>query len=147
MKDTLMTLFDRDLKRLKNELQSYQNEEVIWETSIGINNSAGHLSLHLVGNLNHYIGFHLGKSNFVRNREEEFSGHKRSLTELLKMVDDTMLEINQALLQFPEDWLSRNYPEDVFGYEMSNEFFLVHLISHFNYHLGQINYHRRILDK
>jgi hypothetical protein len=30
---------------------------------------------------------------------------------------------------------------------MTLGYFLIHLYGHFNYHLGQINYHRRLLDR
>ncbi len=42
--------------------------------------------------------------------------------------------------------LQKTFPINVFNYEMTTEFFLVHLTTHLNYHLGQINYHRRLLD-
>jgi len=29
---------------------------------------------------------------------------------------------------------------------MTTEYFLLHLLGHLNYHLGQISYHRRLLD-
>ena len=45
-----------------------------------------------------------------------------------------------------EDKLNETYPINVFGYEMTTEYFLTHLTTHLTYHLGQINYHRRLLD-
>ncbi|PRY90789.1 uncharacterized protein DUF1572 [Mongoliibacter ruber] len=146
MKDALIYFFERDLKKLIKELDAYQNEENIWRVSGEIKNSTGNLSLHLVGNLNHYIGVHLGKSAYSRDREAEFATKGISRTDLIVMTENTIQEITNAILQFPEDWFSRTYPEDVFNESMTYEHFMIHLVSHLNYHLGQVNYHRRLLD-
>lgn len=42
--------------------------------------------------------------------------------------------------------LQQEYPILVFESKTSTEFFLIHLSTHLAYHLGQINYHRRLLD-
>ena len=73
MIEHLKKLFSRDLDRLYNEIASYGNEEAIWKTEKDISNSAGNLCLHLIGNLNTYIGRELGGTAYVRNRELEFS--------------------------------------------------------------------------
>lgn len=73
MIETLKILFYRDLTRLKTEIELYQNENYIWKTPKEITNSAGNLCLHLVGNLNTYIGSAIGNTNYIRNRELEFS--------------------------------------------------------------------------
>jgi uncharacterized damage-inducible protein DinB len=52
-----------------------------------------------------------------------------------------------ALQQISNETLNSIYPSNVFGYEMTTEYFLVHLYGHLDYHLGQINYHRRLLNK
>jgi uncharacterized damage-inducible protein DinB len=54
--------------------------------------------------------------------------------------------IENTLDQLSEDDLAREYPLIVFDKKMSTEYFLVHLATHLAYHLGQINYHRRLLD-
>ena len=69
----LTSLFNRDLDRLQKEIELYSNENTIWHTEKGIANSAGNLCLHLIGNLNTYIGKELGSTGYVRNRELEFS--------------------------------------------------------------------------
>jgi hypothetical protein len=146
MKDALIFLFDRDLNKLKNELKAYQNEANIWMVSGGITNSAGNLALHLIGNLNHYIGAEMGNSGYQRDRDSEFTIKNVPRDEILKMIEDTRHIITKALLEFPEDWFSRRYPLEEFGYPMTYEYFMVHLVSHVNYHLGKINYHRRLLS-
>lgn len=52
----LAQILSRDLLNLKEELSLYNNEAQLWKVSEGIGNSAGNLALHLVGNLNHFIG-------------------------------------------------------------------------------------------
>lgn len=71
--ETLKALFERDLDKLIHEIESYQNESNIWITDKEISNSAGNLCLHLMGNINTYIGATIGGTNYVRNRELEFS--------------------------------------------------------------------------
>lgn len=144
--NTLMTLFDRDLKRLRNEIEEYRNEADIWKIAGQINNSAGNLCLHLIGNLNTYIGKELGGTDYIRNRELEFSLKHVPRQDLIKKVDDTIEMINQTLNNFDENRLEAEYPVLVFERKTSIEYLLVHLTTHLTYHLGQINYHRRLIE-
>ena len=144
--ETLKSLFGRDLLKLKSEIGLYQDEKNLWLTDKAIANSAGNLCLHLVGNLNTYIGKEIGKTNYVRNRELEFSLKDVPRTELLQKVDDTMQVVQDALNKMKAEDLSKEYPMLVFDKKTTTEYFLVHLIAHLGYHLGQINYHRRLLD-
>jgi uncharacterized damage-inducible protein DinB len=146
MTESLKSLFDRDLKRVQNELSAYSDERLIWTTSKGISNSAGNLALHIAGNLQHFVGAIIGETGYVRKREEEFSKDGLSLQEVLHELDFTRVVVSESLEKLNEGQLSHNYPISVFGEEMTTEWFLLHLIGHLNYHLGQINYHRRILD-
>lgn len=146
MKDTLINLFDRDLNKLKNELKRYKNEENIWKVSGDITNSAGTLTVHLIGNLKYYIGAVMGNSGYVRDRDAEFSTFHVPKESLLEQLDDTIQEISHAILMFSEDKFDSNYPHIVFDEPMTYEYFMFHLVSHLNYHLGQVNYHRRLLD-
>jgi hypothetical protein len=68
---TLKTIFKRDLNRLKQEIELYQNESQIWTTKRN-NQFCWNLCLHVVGNLNTYIR-DFGNTNYARNRELEFS--------------------------------------------------------------------------
>jgi len=47
--ESLKSLYNRDLNKLKFEIESYKNEESIWKIDKNIWNSAGNLCLHLVG--------------------------------------------------------------------------------------------------
>ena len=143
---TLKTLYNRDLKRLLNEIELYKNESDIWIIKGQINNSAGNLCLHLVGNLNIYIGKVLGNTGYIRNRELEFSSKNIPKKELIKKVEDTIEVINQSLDNLNAELLETEFPILVFEEKTSTEFLLVHLTTHLTYHLGQINYHRRLIE-
>ena len=145
--ETLRTLFTRDLQKLRKEIEQYKKEENLWKIADGIANSAGNLCLHLVGNLNNYIGKEIGKTGYVRNRELEFSQKDVSRNELLKKIDDTIQVVNKSLDNLDEKALAREYPILVFEEKTSTEYLLVHLATHLAYHLGQVNYHRRLIDK
>jgi uncharacterized damage-inducible protein DinB len=146
MIQTLKSLFNRDLLRLKREIELYQDEANLWITDRGITNPAGNLCLHLVGNLNTYIGAVLGHTNYIRHRELEFSLRNIPRSELLQKVEETIQVVRDALDQVREEQLQEQYPLLVFDEKTSTEYFLIHLTTHLTYHLGQINYHRRLLD-
>ena len=144
--DTLQKIFKRDLEKLKQEINLYGDEKKLWVIDKNIANSAGNLCLHLVGNLNTYIGAEIGKTGYIRNRDLEFSQKNVSQQQLVKMIEDTIAVVEDGLNKISEDDLEKEYPLLVFKEKTSTEFFLIHLAVHLGYHLGQINYHRRLLD-
>ncbi len=143
---TLKTIFSRELEKLKKEIELYKDESRLWSIDKGISNSGGNLCLHLIGNLNTYIGKELGGTGYVRNRDLEFSQKNIPSKELLQMIDATILMVEKTLDNLNNQQLDEDYPALVFDYKMTAGFFLVHLVAHLTYHLGQINYHRRLLD-
>ena len=144
--EILKSLYNRDLQKLKVEIESYQNEESLWKTDKNILNSGGNLCLHLLGNLNTYIGAELGKSGYVRQRDLEFSMKDIPKTELLEKIESLIEIVDSTFKQLLEEDLKKDYPTEALGYRMTTGYFLIHLLAHLNYHLGQINYHRRLLD-
>ena len=144
---TLSALFTRDLNNLKTEIAAYKNEAVIWEVPEGIANSAGNLCLHLVGNLNGFIGAELGKSGYIRQRDLEFSLKNILRIDLIEKIEATIPMITKVIEQLTDEQLNSEYPLLVFKEKTTTQYFLVHLATHLSYHLGQINYHRRLLDK
>lgn len=143
---TLATLITRDLQKLKTELELYQQEANIWKVDKNIANTAGNLCLHLVGNLNAYIGTVLGNTGYVRDRDAEFALKNIPRTELIQKIEATIKMVQQILPDVDEKTLSAEYPLVVLKEKTSTEYFLVHLAVHLGYHLGQVNYHRRLLD-
>lgn len=144
MKRSIVQVFEKDLIRLKLEIEAFEIDENLWLKSDGINNSAGNLCLHIIGNLNNYIGAILGNTGYIRNRPLEFT-EKVTKNNLLEKIENTQVVVFKTLESLNPDHLEKIYPEDVLGYRMTTEYFLIHLLGHLNYHLGQINYHRRIL--
>lgn len=144
--ETLKSLFRRDLLKLRSEIELYTNEDNIWKVEKNISNSAGNLCLHLIGNLHTHIGKVIGKTGYVRNRDLEFSLKHVPRNELLLKIDETILMVATSLDNADENTLASEYPVLVFNTKTSTEYMLVHLATHLTYHLGQINYHRRLID-
>ena len=144
--ETLKILFNRDLNRLRSEIELYLNDADIWQIQGQINNSAGNLCLHLTGNLNSYIGKELGGTDYIRNRELEFSSKDIPRQELIIKIENTIEIINQVLDNLDESMLENEFPILVFDHKTSTSYLLIHLTTHLAYHVGQINYHRRLLN-
>ena len=146
MTSSISKVMLRHLDQLKKEMNAYIVEDDIWIKTMDIPNSAGNLCLHICGNLQHFIGAILGNSGYVRQRDDEFSLQDVPLKELLLEIDVTRDVVKRTLEALPEESVKNNYPLEVFGEPMTTEYFLVHLTSHLSYHLGQVNYHRRLLS-
>jgi uncharacterized damage-inducible protein DinB len=142
---SLQKLILRDLDKLEKEIAMYPNEESLWLVTGNIINPAGNLCLHLCGNLQHYIGFRLGKIAYVRNRDLEFSAKNIPKEKLLAEIIQTKKAVQEALDKMQPEDLNAIYPENVFNEQMKTQHFLIHLSGHLTYHLGQVNYHRRLL--
>ena len=141
----LNQLFQRDLEKLGLELQAYLIEENLWIVDKGITNCAGNLTLHIFGNLRHFIGLDLGGIAYQRNREFEFAGKEVPLINLLAELDEVKKIVSTSLLGLNPARMGDKSLHAFFGHQMSIGFFLIHLYGHLNYHLGQVNYHRRLL--
>ena len=145
--ESILVLFTRDLHKLKEELNSYHTESNIWIVAPGIGNSAGNLTLHLIGNLNHFVGSMLGQTGYIRYRDLEFSKKDIARSILMEDLDKTIAMLTTVLTPLSNTDLDKEYafmkPDkiDPAGH------FLIHLYGHLTYHLGQVNYHRRLLDK
>jgi hypothetical protein len=136
----------RDLDLLALELKSYPSEDLLWRPLAGINNSPGNLALHLIGNLNHFFGAVLNESGYIRNREAEFSRKNVPLIELISSISDTKQTLESTFKKLKTEKLEKNYPVPFLGKNQPISLVIIQLSLHFNYHLGQINYHRRIVS-
>jgi uncharacterized damage-inducible protein DinB len=143
--DSLIEIFERDLNKLIVEINLYEDESSLWIIKEGISNSAGNLCLHLIGNLNHFIGALLGNTGYIREREKEFSLKYIPIKDLVSSIENTIVNVKKSLIKLTAVDLEKNFPVEVFGKPLTTEFMLLHLATHLNYHLGQINYHRRLL--
>lgn len=146
LKESLPEIFERDLNKLKVEIGSYENEENLWTTSGEISNSGGNLCLHLIGNINHFIGAMLGENGFMRDRDSEFSSKNISRAGIGNEIDKTIEVVKSTLGKLTNEDFDKNFPVEKHGKIVKTDFMLLHLLTHFNYHLGQINYHRRLMQ-
>ena len=144
--ETLTALFERDLSQLKTEISSYQSEVALWAIDKDVANSGGNLALHLVGNLKTFVGKELGGTGYVRDRDFEFAGKGLTKSQLVSQIDETIEVVVATLKKLSEEDLKKDFPLVVLGKKTSTEYMLVHLATHLSYHLGQVNYHRRLLD-
>lgn len=147
MIEPLKDIFLRELLKLEDEIKNFPDEPSLWKTSGDIKNSAGNLCMHLCGNLRHFIGSVLGKTGYVRGRDAEFSTKNGARKKLLDDIEDSKQAVKNSLDKMTDDDLQKIYPQNFLGRDVNTEYFLIHLISHFDYHLGQINYLRRMLLK
>jgi len=143
----LIQLYERDLKKVRAEIEQYENDADLWETADGISNSGGNLCLHITGGLQYLIGAVLGGTGYVRDREAEFTEKSVPRDQLLARIDTTIDSVTSTLAKLTTADFEKPYPLDILGHPMTSEFFVTHLVGHVNYHLGQINYHRRLLAK
>ncbi len=143
----IIQLFERDINKLIAEIEEYKDENTLWQTAGNISNSAGNLVLHLIGNLNHFIGATLGHTSYNRERENEFSLKNISRTKLVVTLKETEDVVKNTLSNLSQEALDKDFPVEIGGKTSTTQYILLHLLAHFSYHLGQINYHRRLLDK
>ncbi|MGK2935879.1 MAG: DinB family protein [Gemmatimonadaceae bacterium] len=135
----------RDLRALAREVDGYPDDDALWRTAPGITNSAGTLTLHLAGNLEHFISSVLGRTGYVRDREAEFTTRDLTRAELRGRIEAAAKSVDATLARLaPEQW-EAEYPVPIGGRKVGTAAFLVHLATHLAYHLGQIDYHRRML--
>jgi uncharacterized damage-inducible protein DinB len=150
MKDSILIqssaiILERDLKKVIQEISQYKDERSLWATGGEINNSSGNLALHIAGAVHHFIGSVLGNNGYVRNREREFSDKNIEISVIINQLSKATEVVKEVLNKLTVEDIEREFPEKLGGNSMTIGFFLIHLISHINYHLGQINYNRRIL--
>ena len=141
----LAALYTRDLTRLVQEISAFPDTATLWQTRSGITNSAGNLALHLEGNLREFIGRLLGNSDYQRDRPREFSDSGIEQRELVARLSALRDEIPLVVASLSAEELEAVYPQPHGGVTLSSRQMVIHLAGHLNYHLGQIDYLRRVL--
>ena len=147
MTTALKKVFKRDLLKLKKEIQLYKDDTTLWQIENSIKNSGGNLCLHLIGNLKTFIGNGITDIGYQRKRDFEFSGKFVDRNKLYREIDETIEIVDHALTQITKEQLDGYFPMLIWEEKTEMVFTLIHLHGHLTYHLGQINYHRRILEK
>jgi uncharacterized damage-inducible protein DinB len=143
--DILKRILLRDLDTLRREIAAYRREEDLWAVPVGIQNSAGTLARHAAGNLQHFIGAQLGGTGYVRDRDAEFAATTVPRRDLEAELTRAMQSVRTTLDALPPERLHEPYPLEVGGVRPPTGMFLVHLATHLAYHLGQVDYHRRLV--
>jgi hypothetical protein len=135
----------RELATVRDQLLAYPSTKAIWELPPGLPNSAGTLALHIAGNLRWFIGAQLGGSGYVRDREYEFAARDVERDELVRHVEAAADEVTRALAMLDDSRMDEPFPLEVGGVRLPVGRFIGHLAVHLAYHLGQLDYHRRIV--
>jgi hypothetical protein len=138
--------FAKDLDLLVQEVNFCDEETQLWYVAPGITNSIGNLVQHLIGNLNHFVGATIGGTGYVRNRTAEFEERYLTKDELITQLSVTSKMVSEVLKSLKPEQLEQIYPYETFGYPMTYHHMILKLSNHLGYHLGQINYLRRILQ-
>lgn len=141
----LAELFHRDLERLLQELRAFPDTASLWQTAPGVSNAAGTLALHLEGNLREYIGRQLGHIEYTRDRPLEFTARGVAQAELIARIEAVQASIPRVIAVMSDARLAEDFPEVMYGRRMSARLMLMHLATHLNYHLGQVDYLRRFV--
>jgi uncharacterized damage-inducible protein DinB len=143
MLQAIRTVLLRDLGTVCRELELYPDEASLWQEVPGLSSCGGTLALHLAGNLRHFLGATLGGTGFQRDRDLEFSRRAVPRAELLEELALAEQAVNLTFARLTEANLPKDFPVPFAGRTVGTEVFLVHLVAHLAYHLGQLDSHRR----
>jgi uncharacterized damage-inducible protein DinB len=120
-------------------------EAEFWRKPVEPGNSVGHLVLHLTGNLNHFVGAQLGGTDYVRDREREFTeAAPPGKAEALNRLGEAVALFRRVVSGLGPERLTAPHPEERFRTVLKA---LVSLVAHFAVHRGQISYLVRLLKK
>jgi uncharacterized damage-inducible protein DinB len=147
MKDWIATVMTRELKALRREVESYPSDAELWEAAPGITNPGGNLVLHLAGNIQYFVGAVLGGNGYKRYRDAEFGSRDLPKADLLREIDGALAAVETGMSKVSDADLKKPFPEAVGGVTPTTGAFLAHLAVHLGYHLGQVDYHRRIISR
>ena len=139
----LATFYERDIRKLIEELNLFRDEQNLWKTFGSVKNSAGNLALHIIGGTNYLIGTTLAQTGYVRKRDQEFTRKGIERIELVNQLEQLIPLIRETLATLDMD---AEYPIMFDDANRSNTYVLTQLALHLNYHLGQVNYLRRTLE-
>jgi uncharacterized damage-inducible protein DinB len=142
----LQTVVTRELRAIKREIEAYPDDASLWRAIPGTPNTGGTLALHVAGNIQHFFGAILGHSGYKRDRDAEFARRDVPRKELLAGIDAAITSVERTLTGLSESQLASTYPEPIAKRAVATRDFLVHLAVHLAYHLGQLDYHRRMVS-
>lgn len=142
---TLRVLLTRELRAVRRELEAYPDDASIWRSVPGVPNTGGTLALHVAGNIRHFVGAIVGRDGYVRDREAEFARRDVPRSELIAGIDAAITAVERAMRSADDRVAGGAFPEPIAKRRVGASDFLIHLVAHLAYHLGQMDYHRRIV--
>ena len=146
LNNVLANFYERDIRKLIEEVYLFKNEGDLWRTQGSVKNSSGNLVLHIIGGLNHFVGATLAQTGYVRDRDREFSSKGVERKELVAQLEELIPMIKETLNALTQEDMEAEYPLFFDHPKSSAGYVLLQLSLHLNYHLGQVNYLRRILE-
>jgi len=146
LSNVLANFYERDIRKLIDEISLFNNEENLWRTEGSVKNSSGNLALHIIGGLNYLIGTTLAHTGYVRDREQEFISKGVQRKVLVMQLEALILMINKTVKALTPEDMEAEYPIFFDKPKTSVSYVLVQVLLHLNYHLGQVNYLRRVLE-
>ena len=145
LNSVLANFYERDIRKLIEEVNLFKNEEDLWRTQGAVKNSSGNLVLHIIGGLNHFFGATLAQTGYVRHRDQEFITKGVAKKDLVAQLENLIPMVNETLNALTREDMDAEYPVFFDKPKVSTSYVLIQLLAHLNYHLGQVNYLRRIL--
>jgi uncharacterized damage-inducible protein DinB len=126
-------------------VEAYPDDDMPWAKREGLPNAGGNLVLHLCGGMRHFVGAMLGKSGYVRDRPREFSATGLKRVELLAEIAEAESVVSTVIPALTDADLVAPFPQKLGDTTVETGDFLLHLCAHLGYHLGQVDYHRRLV--
>lgn len=146
LSNVLASFYERDLRKLIEEIKLFKSEDNLWKTHGSIKNSSGNLALHIIGGSNYLFGTILAQTGYVRDRDQEFIRKGVPREDLVAQLEELIPLINKTVNGLTPEQLEAEYPLVFDGAKRSKSYLFVQLLTHLNYHLGQVNYLRRMLE-
>ena len=142
----LANFYESGIRKLIEEVNQFQKEENLWKTSGSVKNSSGNLVLHIIGGLNHFVGATLAQTGYVRNRDQEFIQKGVDRMDLVGRLEALIPMVTRTLSALTQEQMDSEFLIFFDKPKTSTSYVLVMLLAHLNYHLGQVNYLRRVLE-
>ena len=145
LRSAVTTVMLRELGAVRRSIEAYPDDQSPWAERPGLPNAGGTLALHIAGNLRHFVGLGLGGVAYVRDRDAEFSRRGVTRAAIVAELDAAREALERGMAATTDAMLADPYPEPIAGRRVSTGDFLVHLAAHLAWHLGQLDYHRRVV--
>src|SRR5688572_5449463 len=110
LNSVLSDFYERDIRKLIGEINSFRNEENLWRTTGSIKNSSGNLELHIIGGMNYLIGATLARTGYVRDRDQEFLRKGVARKDLVTQLEALIPMINKTLNSFTPERMESDFP-------------------------------------